>query len=234
MPVNPFVANDPFAAFAPQPAQQRAPQLPPMTPEEESSLLEKIGSVGLGGLSFLGGILNKPGRVVRGLLGGQPREALNLIPFSDALGITDPTQEVRGQDLLGSPKDTPFFSPEGLAGFGVDVLSDPLTYLSFGGHALSKAGLAAKKAGALPATVAERVAQGLGGRATVGVPRLESARRSRRDRATVRRQCGHLRPSSARQRNQGWCGRRGERAGSTTARGRWTYHGTGEIGREGR
>lgn len=173
--LNPFGAfNDPFGQAAPLPPPQ-APPVPPISEEDRRNILEKIGSAGLGGLSAIAGAINKPGRAVRGLLGGNLREALNLIPFSDALGITDPTQEVHGHDILRNlgvhnEKDPSLFSPAGAAGFGVDVLTDPLTYLSFGGHALTKAGLAAKKAGTLPATVAERAAQGLGGHVGVGLP----------------------------------------------------------------
>jgi hypothetical protein len=156
-PNNPFAIQDPFSVFGRQQTAATQQTMPPLTHEEEKSLMDKIGAAGLGGLSFIGGILNKPGRVVRGLLGGTPREALNVIPFSDALGITRPEDEVRGQDLLGA-KDAPFFSPEGIAGFGLDVATDPLTYLSFGGHALSKLGQAAKRASVLPETVAGRVA----------------------------------------------------------------------------
>jgi hypothetical protein len=115
--------------------------------------------MGMGGLAWLGGILNKPGRVIRGALGGQPRELLNVIPFSDAMRITDPTQEVRGQDLIGASPDTPFFSPEGLAGFGVDVLLDPLTYTGFGAvGSATRLGKTANKLGVMPKTGAGRAA----------------------------------------------------------------------------
>lgn len=165
-PLDPFSGVFGIPGVA-QPLQQRQAQPPPLQPEEEATLLDRIGAAGLGGLSFIGGILNKPGRVVRGLLGGAPREALNVLPFSDALGITRPEDEVRGSDLLHSAgltstKDPDFLSPEGLAGFAADVVTDPLTYLSFGGHALTKLGSAAKKANLLPKTVAARAA-GLSG-----------------------------------------------------------------------
>lgn len=173
--LSPFAfPGDPFAD-AMQPRQPRAPAIPALPEAEKQSLLEKIGSAGLGGLSFIGGILNKPGRIVRGALGGHFDELGNVIPFSDALGITDPSREVHGHDLLKNvgltQEDNPsFFSPEGLAGFAADLATDPLTYMSFGGHALSKAGLAAKKAGALGKTTAERIALGQGGHVGMGLP----------------------------------------------------------------
>ena len=170
---DPFRMPDPFRMGPRLPQQVQQPAIPALTPEEESGMLESIGSGALGGLAYIGGALMKPGRVIRGLIGGQPREALNLIPFSDALGITDPAQQVHGTDLLGLPKDTPFFSGDGLAGFGVDLLTDPLMYLGFGAGALTKAGKAAQKLGTLPANISGPgglVAQGLGGHVGIGLP----------------------------------------------------------------
>lgn len=162
MPIfdDPFAAfNDPFGG----PRPRLAPAIASLPPEEEQSALSRIADLGLGGLGFVGGILNKPGRIVRGLLGGQPRELLNAVPFSDALGITDPSQQVHGTDLLGIDRNQAdqagFFSPEGLGGFAAEMATDPLNFLSFGGGALTKAGQLAKKAGVLPRNIS-----GVGGR----------------------------------------------------------------------
>lgn len=142
--------------------------IPSLPLEEEESILGSIGSGLLSGLAYVGGALNKPGRVVRGLLGGAPREMLNILPFSDALGITDPTQEVRGTDLLGidrsQAQQAGFFSPEGMSGFATELLLDPLMFLSAGSRALTPLGQMAKKANMLPATTAGRL-QGLTGEA---------------------------------------------------------------------
>lgn len=86
--------------------------------------------------------LDKPGRAVRGTLGGRPREALNLIPFSDFLGITREEQQVSGRDLL---QKIGVVGPnvEGLdagdvGGFFVEMFTDPLFYLGgFGAAAKS-------------------------------------------------------------------------------------------------
>jgi hypothetical protein len=60
-------------------------------PAERDSALHSILGATMGGLQYIGETLDKPGRAVRGLLGGQGPAALaNLIPFSDTLGITDP------------------------------------------------------------------------------------------------------------------------------------------------
>lgn len=144
-----------------QQRQRQMPLIPSLMPEEEDAFLSRIGSMGISGLSWLAGILNKPGRAVRGVLGGEPSELLNLVPFSDAMGLTDPTREVTGADLIGQP-DATFFSPEGLAGFGVDVATDPLTYLTLGGAAVNRAGRVAKNIGVLPKGVAGRAGQTLG------------------------------------------------------------------------
>lgn len=81
-------------------------------------------------LDYLLGSINKPGRAVRGLLGGRPHEALSAIPFSDTLGLTDPGDEVTGADLirkagLATGSD---FGDEAL-GMGASMALDPLTYL---------------------------------------------------------------------------------------------------------
>lgn len=129
--------------------QQQQPFLPQ---EQEDDLLASLGGRAMSGLQYIGQTLDKPGRAVRGLLSGDPSSLLNLLPFSDTLGITDPAKGVTGRDLLDQfgLLDK---SDEGVlpfaAGLGVDIATDPLTYLSFGGGALTKAGRVAEKAGLL-------------------------------------------------------------------------------------
>ena len=123
----------------------------PMTPEEESSLLDST----LGWLQYAGETLDKPGAAVRGVLAGQPDQLLNLIPFSDAMGITDPRERVYGRELLeqyaGAPKNKPglFNSPSDfgwdIGGFLAEVALDPLILVTGPGRALTKAGLKASK-----------------------------------------------------------------------------------------
>lgn len=101
----------------------------------------------LDALGWVGESVAKPGRVVRGLLGDRPDEALNVIPFSDTFGLTDPSRQVHGRDLLrqiGWQDDGEGDYGGAVAGFGVDVLTDPLTWaggalLSGGAKLLSKA-----------------------------------------------------------------------------------------------
>lgn len=131
----------------------RQKKFAPLSPDElnaeTSSLLDK--SIGL--LQYVGETLDKPGRAVRGLLAGRPEELLNLVPFSDAAGLTDPNTATSGRDLLEQagildPNEAGLDVGD-VAGFAADIALDPTTYLSFGGSALSKGGQALKKAGVL-------------------------------------------------------------------------------------
>jgi hypothetical protein len=89
----------------------------------------------LSALGWIGSSLDKPGAAVRGLLGGDPSSLLNLVPFSDTMGLTDPAKRVSGRQLLekagvvdkgveGSGLDM-----GDVAGFGVDMATDPLNWL---------------------------------------------------------------------------------------------------------
>lgn len=167
MPYDPFAPLDPFGQPPPvRAAQQPDPRLRPLSPDEEASTLGGIGMGALHGLGYLGSTLNKTfgGRAIRGGLGmlagkNTPMsELFSFLPFSDTLGLTDPTNEVRGSDLLGGSKDQAFLSPEGIGGLGIDILTDPLTYLTLGAGATTNLGKAAAKIGVLPKTAAGRLA----------------------------------------------------------------------------
>lgn len=134
--------------------------LPELSEEEEGSILADLGAGAMSGLATVGHILDKHtgSRAVRGLLGGKPRELLSLLPFSDTLGITDREDIVRGTDLIGAPRDTPLFSPEGGLGFALEVGLDPtLPFTGFLKGGLTAAGKGLKAAGAL-----EKAAQAAG------------------------------------------------------------------------
>ena len=138
----------------------------PFQPEEYQSELSKLGQWGLGGLASLGEMIDKytGARAVRGLLGGRPRELASVLPGSDVLGITDPTQKVSGEDIL---KNMGVLQGEGqkgtfefrdLLGPALEMGLDPAMYASFGASALSKSGKIAKMIGMAPKTATERVA----------------------------------------------------------------------------
>ena len=135
-------------------------QSPPMSPEEESSLLGNT----LSAVGYIGSTLDKPGAAVRGLLGGAMGgtgeqagvSALkNLIPFSDTLGITNPEQRVSGRDLLeqsgiaNANEPGLFNNPADFAGdvggFAAEVVTDPLFWMTGPLGTLTKSGQAALK-----------------------------------------------------------------------------------------
>lgn len=125
----------------------------PFSPQDRQSYGKQLIGMGQGALGYALGALNKPGRAVRGVLAGRPSELANLIPFSDSMGITDPSKEVTGRHLLEHagiirPGDKGWASWG--AGLGADIATDPLTYASFGAkHALNTAGQALMKGGNL-------------------------------------------------------------------------------------
>jgi hypothetical protein len=128
--------------------------IPAFTPEEQESLVGKVGRKTLGGLQWVGETLDKPGRAVRGVLAGRPGELLNLLPLSDTIGITDPEQATTGRDLSEQygllNKNKPGLDMGDVLGFGVEVATDPLSWLSLGGATVAKnvlkGGQAAEKA----------------------------------------------------------------------------------------
>lgn len=83
----------------------------------------------MGILEELMGIIDKPGRAVRGVLGGRANEGFAFLPFSDTIGLTDESNKVSGTDLL---HQAGVDSGDGLggmlAGMGVEMATDPLSY----------------------------------------------------------------------------------------------------------
>lgn len=149
-----------FSFLQPAPRRRYAQPAVPLPEEEEASLLSK----GMGALTWLGESLDKPGLALRGALAGKPEQLLNLIPFSDFLGITSEqgkwhdtlgvtheADRVYGRDLLeayGAPRNRSGFRPLAdtadaawdVAGLGAEVLLDPLWLVGGPAAALTKAG----------------------------------------------------------------------------------------------
>jgi hypothetical protein len=119
-------------------------QAPYVTEEEERSLVGNLRDKTLTTLGVLGNTLDLPGSMVRDVIAFRnPLDQL-LTPFSSDNRTT-------GKELL---ENSNIFGPEpswgkSIAGFGLEVAADPLTWMTFGGSALGKAGQAAKKAGLL-------------------------------------------------------------------------------------
>lgn len=77
--------------------------------------------------------LDKPGRAVRGGLAGRPDELAAILPFSDTLGITDPSRRVSGEDLLrDAGLRTGSETGDWLAGMGVEMALDPTNLVGAG------------------------------------------------------------------------------------------------------
>lgn len=145
----------------PRRKRQSLSALPDLDSAEESSILADLGAGAISGLSYVGQTLDKitGSRALRGVLGGKPRELLSMIPFSDAIGDftennlgvrlgTNREDIVHGTDLIGAPKDTPLFSPEGMAGFALEVGLDPtLPFTGFLKGSATAAGKGLKAAG---------------------------------------------------------------------------------------
>lgn len=170
--------HDPFARLrsrygqpsAVTPVQQPSIE-PAISPEAEQSLLGGVMS----GVQYLGETLDKPGAAVRGTIAGKPEALLNLIPFSDMLGITKPEERTTGKQLaqqwgmIGPDSGNPDWSEtigHGAAGFGVELALDPLLWVTGPLGALTKSGQAAAKA----ARAAGKVTDMAG-----GIARLEGA-----------------------------------------------------------
>lgn len=176
--LNQDLFDDPMESLFGQKARQRraaAAYRQPMPEEEAASAGQALLNAGKGGLSQLLGVLNKPGRAVRGLVGGKPQEALAILPLSDTFGITNPENEVTGAKLnekLGLKNDNSWTSWG--AGLATELATDPLTYATFGAkHALTTAGKAAQASGALAkVTRKQAVEQGLGQLAKIKLPGL--------------------------------------------------------------
>lgn len=165
------VFSDPFSYFANAEAerdaaqrQRRESRAPFATQPEEDSALNRVLGVGSTGLQWAGDVLDKfGGRQVRGLLGGKPRELLAGIPFSDAVGITNPDDRVSGEDLAkqwgwlegeGTPGE---FEMRDLVGPALEIGLDPTTYLLGGAGAINKFGKMAKRLNVLPPKASARM-----------------------------------------------------------------------------
>lgn len=106
------------------------------------SVLKKAGRAAVGGISAVANVLDVPGSMVRDVLGGHN-------PFDQLLTPHRSDNRLTGRDLsrqYGFAQRNDTWANFG-GGLGVEVATDPLTYLTFGGSALGKFGKAARAAG---------------------------------------------------------------------------------------
>ena len=158
------------------PRSMAAP-VPVPIPEEEAPETEVLDprnqSAFLSGLKYLGRFGQVPKNLLAGNLEGAGRQALDIVgdtvdsivPFVDLIPeFSRPQDEIEGSDLLGIDREVdPGLAT--LASLGVDLVTDPLTYLGVGA-----AGKAAKGAAALAG--GEKARKAL----TLGVPFSETLR----------------------------------------------------------
>lgn len=126
------------------------------TPEEaERNLLEKIGMGALSTLGMAGNLLDLPGSMVRDVLVGEnpfdqwasPLQAENRATGSDVLTKLFGMRKNKETGFV--PLEDPGEFGRDVARLGAEIVLDPLSYLTFGGAALTKSGKAAQKAGLL-------------------------------------------------------------------------------------
>lgn len=153
---------------------RRAPGAFPALPQEDADpLLKRLGKHSLGAIGYIGSTLSKPHRALRGLISGDPREALSFLPFSDSLGITDPEQEHTTDSILQShgivgKNDPTAWELRDLLVPAVDIASDPATYVN--PLALTKAGKLAKATGALKGGLGTQIREGNRALVGLGIP----------------------------------------------------------------
>lgn len=127
---NPLAGLRPLgASYSPDPLTDV-----PLTPEEEATLTQQLLRRTMGGLETVGYALDTPGALLRGLLAGRPGDRVSGRDLLTSWGLT-------------SANDPNRWELADIAGLGADIAFDPLTYLTFGGGALTKAGKFAKAAG---------------------------------------------------------------------------------------
>lgn len=180
---------------------------------QDEGFLHDLASVALPPLVWLGQTLDKPGRALRGLLGGQGPEALlNLIPLSDTIGWTDPNKSVSGRDLgrqwgwMNQEDTTGNF----WGGLGLEIALDPINFLTLGTKGtLTAVGKADKLKDALAPTMQGRIAAGQSGLMGVRSPWYYDfiAKRAGLPYGSAALMTGPIGETAA-----GWLGRMGERA----------------------
>lgn len=141
---DPFGIGGGVDPFAPARATRQRRRARVATPEEEQSIISQIGSNALSGLQAVGNVLDTPGGFIRDIAAGNN-------PF---LGIFDPSARASGRDVLTAWGATEANDPNAweaadFAGFGLELLLDPLLPLAGGAKALGAGGKLASKAGIL-------------------------------------------------------------------------------------
>lgn len=158
------------------PVKQRELKIPELSPEEAQSTLGWLGEQTLQAVDSLAYLLDTPGAVVRsaaaGILGGDPGN-----PFGSSSDRVTGSELLEQAGLAPEKTDTTLgYVAKGAAGFGAEILMDPLSMLSGPTKALTQAGHLAKSTGLLERAqiAASRKALAAGGVADTAVGRSAS------------------------------------------------------------
>lgn len=174
--------------------EQRQRRAPTFTPEEQESIMSQALSTIGSGLGWIGESLDKAlgGRTVRAMAddGIDLSDFAHLIPFSDTLGLTD--EGLLGNNLLANKNEVPsgadFRDRWGWTtgnpwldiptSIGIEIAMDPATVISGPGKSVVGGVNAAAKAGKLlgtsPARVAQEIAEGTRGLASIRLPFVDA------------------------------------------------------------
>lgn len=138
------LALPPLQPLGLQPLRAARQQQRPLSTDEEQSILSRLGRTTVSGIGAVGNLLDLPGSSVRDFLAGENPLDQWLSPFSAENRVT-------GRDLLrrgGAVGQEDTWGNFG-GGLAAEIALDPLTYLTFGLGAVTKAGAVARKAGLL-------------------------------------------------------------------------------------
>lgn len=145
-----------------------APQQAASSDSSMRKLMRQIGQGAASGAAVVGNTLNKPSRALWGTLdrlaGGHGGGGLlNLIPFSDTMGLTDPSQGVEASQFLAnrgiiSQNDPNKWEAMDFGRGLIDAVGDPLGWVAPMG--LTKAGVAATRAGTAAKGIIPSIARG--------------------------------------------------------------------------
>jgi hypothetical protein len=148
--INPAMANLllPAAPSATRPLRQRREPAPYVDEEEERSLAGSLRDKSLTMIGAVGNLLDLPGSMARDVASSVVQGQF-VNPFDQLMSPLSADNRTTGKELnrqIGFTNDDDSWT-NAIGGFATEVLADPLTYMTFGGSALGKAGRAASNAG---------------------------------------------------------------------------------------
>lgn len=105
--------------------------------QDQGGVLGTIAGAGLGALSKVGEVLGTPARIVASTV----KETADLLE-GDGFSLNDFQKQIRDKDFYASSLIAKTGNKwlDGVIGLGVDILTDPLTYATFGASAAGRVG----------------------------------------------------------------------------------------------